>query len=467
MSRVLIADDEPGICSAFAAMLARDGHEALIAANGAEAVTRVTRETLDAVFLDVRMPGMDGLEALARIRDLQPQLPVIVMTAFGTVETALTAVRNGAFDYLGKPLELDQVRAVLERALRAGAADASVSEQAATGEATDDELVGRGPAMQSLFKRIAVLTDTAMTVLILGESGVGKELVARTLHRLGRHREAPFVAVNCAAIPEALLESELFGHARGAFSGAVETRAGRLEAAGAGTLLLDEVGELPPVLQGKLLRVLQERQFEPVGEHRPRALKARVLAATNRDLALEVEAGRFRDDLYHRLNAISLRVPPLRERPEDIPVLAERILARIAADLGRRPLYLEPDALAMLTAHPWPGNVRELQHLLSRSALLARGPSLGATDLLLDNDERSAGGVVDPFSRLEQSVRAALASLLAAPQPPEDPFHRIVRRVERELIDAALQRCNGSQVGASQLLGLHRTTLRKRLQDHD
>ena len=477
MASVLIADDEPAICRVFSTMLERAGHRALVAANGNQALELVSREAPDVAFLDVRMPGLDGLEALARLRELAPHLPVVVMTAYGTVETALAAMRNGAFDYLGKPVELERLRAVLDRALRAAqasAADAGAAQADAAPAAADDtaklDLIGQGPAMQQLFKLMALLTDNDMPVLIHGESGVGKELVARGLHRHGRRREQPFVAVNCAAIPAELLESELFGHVRGAFTGAVEARSGKLAAAGAGTLLLDEVGELPPPLQVKLLRVLQERCFEPVGEHRLQRLQARILAATNRDLPHEVAAGRFREDFYHRLNTISLHIPPLRQRLEDIPLLARHFLARAAAELKRPPPTLAPDAIDALMRHRWPGNVRELEHLLRRSLLLSPTSMLTAADLAFAQPEQASGesgDAADPdasLTALAQSTAAALdALLLAAPtRSGGSAYGVLVEHVERTLVHEALRRCDNNQVAASRLLGLHRSTLRKK-----
>jgi DNA-binding NtrC family response regulator len=472
MSCVLVADDEPAICRVFTELLERAGHRALVAADGHQALELVRSEQPDAAFLDVRMPGLDGLEALRQLQQLAPDLPVVIMTAYGSMETALSAVRNGAFDYLGKPLELDRVRSVLERVLRAAREHAELEHARPPAPTSIDSvptLIGQGPAMQQLYKLMALLTDNDMPVLIHGESGVGKELVARGLHRYGIRREEPFVAVNCGAIPADLLESELFGHVRGAFTGAVETRSGKLAAAGAGTLLLDEVGELPPLLQVKLLRVLQERCFEPVGEHRPQRLRARILAATNRDLPQEIAAGRFREDLYHRLNTISLHIPPLRQRREDIPLLARHFLARAAGELERPAPALAPDALDALVRHPWPGNVRELEHLLRRSLLLTPTPVLTAADLAFVPSEAGAAdtaetGLDAALTALTKSAAAALDTLLLATPASsrESPYGFLVEHLERTLVCEALRRCDNNQVAASRLLGLHRSTLRKK-----
>jgi len=458
VSRVLVADDERAICEAFARLLRDAGHEPIIAANGAEAIAAVEQQRPDAAFLDVRMPGMDGLEALARIRELAPDLPVIVMTAYGTMQTALEALRLGAFDYLGKPLELPRLRELLDRALAPSSAA-----QAPLGEATPDEpqLLGQSPAMQEVFKLIGLLADNDLSVLVGGESGVGKELVARAIHAHGNRADEPFVAINCAAIPETLLERELFGNERGAFTGADRRRSGRFEAAASGTLFLDEIGELPAALQGKLLRVLQERSFERVGGVETLPLRARVVTATNRDLAAEVAAGRFRSDLYYRLRLVTLHVPALRERPEDIEQLAAHFLAVANRELGRRVERIEPDAWVRLRAHLWPGNVRELEHVIKRAVLLSRGAHISGHDLELDGtDDGASATTTDP---LGDAVRTALDSALAdGTGGSTGPFHRLVGHVERALVEAALERSGGNQVAAAQLLGLHRTTLRRK-----
>ncbi len=463
MSKVLIADDEHSICQAFAQFLRLEGHTPLLASNGREALAVVRRERPDVVFLDVRMPGMDGLEALALIQAEQPDLPVIVMTAYGTMETAMAALRQGAFDYLGKPLELPQLRTLLKRVLHRP----QCSERAATGESPAASLlVGNSPAMQAIYKMMGLLTQNDLTVLITGESGVGKELVARGIHLHSARGEKPFIAVNCAAIPESLLESELFGHEKGAFTGADSRRIGRCEAAAEGTLLLDEISELPLHLQGKLLRVLQERTFERVGSVTPVPLKARVLAASNRPLEAEIEQGRFRADLYHRLNLITLTIPPLRQRKEDIEALAYHFLHRANIELGKQLEGIEAVVLEPLRQYHWPGNVRELEHTIKRSVLLARGPLLSIHDLDLKPLEPVT--VVPALDQLRGAARAALHTLLeegAGSTAEPGIFHSLVETLEKELIEAALELTGGNQVAASRLLGLHRTTMRKKIQE--
>jgi DNA-binding NtrC family response regulator len=476
MAKILVADDERSICEAFSGLLATEGHTALIAANGQEALRLVRDEQPRAAFLDVRMPGLDGLAALEQIARIDPALPVIIMTAHGTLETASRALRANAFDYLGKPLELEQVRQVLRRALHHRQA-ASAAGRAPVAAEPDGRptLLGRSPAMQELFKLIVLLGSNELTVLVLGESGVGKELVARAIHESGKRASEPFVAVNCAAIPETLIEAELFGHERGAFTDAREQRRGRFEAAGAGTLFLDEVSELPLALQGKLLRALQERSFERIGSSVPLALAARIIAASNRDLGTEVRAGRFRADLYHRLNLATLRVPPLRERRSDLPALIASILARANREIGRDIERLEPEALARLEAYDWPGNVRELEHVIKRSLLTSRGRSLSLHDLVIDDAQREAGGAPsgDAAEHVRKAAQAYVGALAREPRSGSEwdrddaarqvIFQQAVTAFERALVQAALAATRGNQVAAARLLGISRTTLRIKL----
>lgn len=466
MAKVLVADDEHGICQAFAALLQREGHIALLAASGEEALALVRSDAPDLAFLDVKMPGMSGLDVLAQLRDTHPDLPVIVMTAHGTMDTAITAVKHGAFDYIGKPVELSQVRKLLQRALHKPdlnvPPDLPPDIPTAAGE---DALVGESAAMQEIFKLVSLLTQNQMTVLVTGETGVGKELVARAIHYHGNSKDEPFIAVNCAAIPANLIESELFGHEKGAFTGANYRRTGRFEAAGQGTLFLDEVSELPLPLQSKLLRVLQERTYEPVGSVKPRAVQARIIAASNNDLQAMVEEHTFREDLYHRLNLVALRIPPLRKRAGDIPLLAMHFLRRCQAELNKTIGSIEPAALSRLQAYAWPGNVRELEHCIRRTALVARGPTITTHDLELDVSEPPAAAQTgDSVQLLEDATRRAfhLSTQATAAETP-DLFHSLVTIVERVLVEEALASNGNNQVSAARVLGLHRTTLRKKL----
>lgn len=470
MAKILVADDEAGICQAFAELLEREGHEPILASTGSQALQKVAEESPQVVFMDIQMPGMTGLEALSELRESHPQLPVVIMTAYGTMDTALEAVQLGAFDYIGKPVELAQVRKLLNRALhrpqtveRQTASPSDIPTSAfATGE-----LVGQSAAMQEIFKLISLLTTNDLHVLLTGETGVGKELVAAAIHRHSNRAKKPFMAVNCAAIPENLLESELFGHERGAFTGADARRRGRFEAAGDGTLFLDEVSELPLALQSKLLRVLQERSYEPVGSVSSRPLLARVIAASNLDLAEQVEQGRFREDLYHRLNLVTLRIPPLRQRRSDIPLLAQHFLRLAASELAKGVSDIEAGAMARLEAYDWPGNVRELEHCIKRAVLMARAGTLTQYDLELGQDESVFAPdekAENPLQHLADAARLAFKARLNVGDDGE-LFRRLVAVVEQALVREAMNHTCNNQVAAARMLGVHRTTLRNKLEE--
>jgi DNA-binding NtrC family response regulator len=465
MARILVADDERSICDAFRLLLEAEGHTALVASTGEEALLLVREQSPDLAFVDVRMPGMGGLEVLKEVGRIAPELPVVVMTAYGTLETAAEALRNRAFDYLGKPLDLAQIRQVLRRALHAPAPPSATTP---VGEDADPRprLVGQSAAMQALFKLIVRLADNDLAVLVQGESGVGKELVARALHESGTRAREPFVAVNCAAIPGQLIESELFGHERGAFTDAKSARVGRFEAAGAGTLFLDEISELPLHLQGTLLRVLQERSFERVGSVAPVPFRARLVCATNRDLAAAVAAGDFREDLYHRINTVAIVVPPLRERLEDMPELVQALVRRANREAGTAISSVEQAVVERLKAYAWPGNVRELEHVVKRSVLSARGPVLTVHDLSFEGDSGAAAAARSEVERLAEVVASVGRRLVeAAGRAPEPlPLHELaMERLERALVEAALEATGGNQVAAARMLGLNRSTFRARL----
>jgi DNA-binding NtrC family response regulator len=457
MAKVLVTDDERAICEAFGTMLRAAGHTPAIAASGSEALRKIGADRPDVVFLDVQMPGASGLEVLEKIRADHPDLPVIVMTAYGTLQTAMTALKLGAFDYLGKPIELARVRELLARALHRPERQPALRPK----ERADDSMVGTSAAMQEIFKRMSLLTTNELTVLITGESGVGKELAARGLHANSERAALPFVAVNCAAIPATLIESEFFGHERGAFTDAREQRAGRFEAAGRGTLFLDEISELPYTLQGKLLRVLQERTFERVGSATPIAFRARLIAATNRVLEEEVKAGRFREDLYHRLDLVTLEIPPLRARKEDIEALAHKFLERANAEIGKNVQGIEPAALERLLTHEWPGNVRELEHAIKRAVLMARRSWLAAHDLELNVPAPPP----DADRLFGTAARTALKARLAARAgaQTESVYQALIGFAEEELVAEALEITAGNQVAAAKLLGINRTTLRNKV----
>ncbi len=413
MARILIADDEEGLRDFIATALARDGHATTTAADGDEAARLLERQAFDVLITDLRMPGQDGMQLLRRVRAEQPEVEVIVLTAHGTIDTAVEAIKAGAFDYLQKPvqgpaeLRLLVARAAERRALR--------DLEARLRRDDDDEpvLTWGAPSMAPVVAALRKVAVTGATVLLLGESGTGKEVVARAIHRWSERRAGPFVAVNCAALTETLLESELFGHEKGAFTGAVAQRRGRIELAQGGTFFLDEIGELRPELQAKLLRVLQERRFERLGGQRTIETDARWIAATNRDLGAMIAAGKFREDLYHRLAVFPIKLPPLRERRADVVALATRLLHAIGAELGRPGLRLSPAAAARLEQASWPGNVRELRNVLERGAILADGVELEVAHLWMDPAGGEAARPAAPALTLDELERHAIEQALA------------------------------------------------------
>ena len=461
MAKILVADDERGICDAFSMFLSDEGHEPLLASNGPAAVKIVRDERPAVAFLDVRMPGGDGIEALREIHAIAPQMPVIVMTAYGTLATARSAMDLGAFDYLGKPVELSQLREILAKALHRPKTVPCAPAVASAGDRPT--LIGQSAAMQELFKQIVLLTDNDLSVLIVGESGVGKELVAHAIHDHSPRAAEPFVAVNCAAIPDTLIEAELFGADAGAFTDAKSTRIGRFEAAGEGTLFLDEISELPFHLESKLLRVLQERNFERLGSVKPLQFRARLIAASNRNLEAEIEAGRFRSDLYHRLNLGKIVVPPLRQRQDDIKPLVEHFLACANVEISKEVSAVEPAVIDKLKNHSWPGNVRELEHCIKRAVLAARASTLSVHDVDIpaaNSRERRR------IPNLQHALSSQAAEMVRNPEKyggPGEIYQCLVDNAGYEIIKAALNATDGNQVAAAKLLGINRSTLRKKI----
>jgi len=458
--RVLVVDDDGAIRTVVREALRRAGHEVETAASAADLRRALRGGRAQVLVTDVVLPDGNGLDLLPRLRAEHPTLPIIVMSAQNTFTTALRAAEGGAFEYLPKPFDLAELARAVSDALVRRADDAPPMP---AGE--DMAIIGRSPPMQELFRTVARLVATDLTALVLGESGTGKELVARAIHDFGPRRGRPFVAVNVAAIPRELIESELFGHERGAFTGAAARTAGRFEQAEGGTLFLDEIGDMPAEAQTRLLRVLQSGEFSPVGSARAVRADVRVIAATHQDLPRLIEEGLFRQDLYYRLNVVPVRVPPLRERGGDVGELARHFLDRATAD-GLPRKELDAGAVARLERHAWPGNVRELENLMRRLAALARDPvvtaavvegQLGVTEEPVQTDATLA-------EQLEQQLARHFAGYGAA-LPPDGLYDRLLAEFERPLLRLTLAAVRGNQVRAARLLGINRNTLRKKLTD--
>jgi two-component system nitrogen regulation response regulator GlnG len=465
-ARILIADDEDSLRWVLEKGLRQAGYDVAAAKDGEGALRAFEAEPYDLVFLDVRMPGMDGLTALAKLREIRADAYVIVMTAHGTMETAIQAMQRGAYDYLAKPFDLDEVLLLAERALEARRLTQEVA-RLRTGLAEVKEfsaLIGRHPRMQEVYKAIGRIAGSDVTVLLRGESGTGKELVARAIHHYSRRSGRAFVAVSCAAIPATLLESEMFGHERGAFTDAKERRLGKFELAQGGTLYLDEIGDMPVELQTKLLRALQERTIERVGGQESLRVDVRVLAATNRDLEVAIRQGSFREDLYYRLNVVTLNLPPLRERRRDVPLLVEHFLAKYAESLGER--GVAPESLDRLVGHEWPGNVRELENVIQRAMVLAQNGVILPEHLPIGPVSAAASVAVD--ATLEEIIERKLLECVRGlrERTSANLYDLIIGLVEKPLLRAVLRETAGNQVRAAQILGINRNTLRKKLTEH-
>ncbi|MDB5378282.1 MAG: nitrogen regulation protein [Rubritepida sp.] len=463
---VLIADDDRAIRTVLSQALTRAGYNVRATSSASTLWRWVEDGEGDLVVTDVIMPDENGLDLLPRIKRIRPDLRVVVMSAQSTFTTAVKAAQRGAFEYLPKPFDLKELLSVVERAL-ARPASAQAPEEEIEGERLP--LIGRSTAMQEIYRTVARLTTADLTVMVTGESGTGKELIARALHDYGKRRSGPFVAINMAAIPRELIESELFGHERGAFTGALTRGVGRFEQAAGGTLFLDEIGDMPAEAQTRLLRVLQEGEFTTVGGRAPVKANARIVAATHRDLRASIRAGLFREDLFYRLNVVPIRLPPLRERTEDIPLLARHFLDR-ARSAGLPQKSLSPEALERLKRHAWPGNARELENLMRRLAALYPQEIIGeeAVAAELAEAEAPADGAPRSSETLEQAVERHLKLFMAAHKdgmPIRDLHERVISEVERPLLRLALSATRGNQIKAAALLGLNRNTLRKKLRD--
>ena len=466
MKRILIADDEPSVRFVLREVLEGAGYSVEEAEDGAAARAKLEAGDYELAFFDILMPKASGLELLEELNQRGEDAPIVViMTAQNSFDNAIEAMKRGAFDYLTKPFDLRQIEAVVEKALRLRELRGQLQ---SLRKRLDDPgvahgvMLGSSPGTVETFKAIGRVSNSDVDVLLRGESGTGKELVARTIHHHSRRNEGPFVAVNMSAIPSELIEAELFGHERGAFTGAVEAQPGRFRDAAGGTRLLDEIGDLPLALQAKLLRVLQEREVTPVGGRHAIPIDVRILAATHRDLERRVQEGSFRQDLYFRLNVVPIRIAPLRERREDIPELVEHFVERFGRELGVRTRWPTPAAIEYLCTQPWPGNVRELQNVIKRALVLASGDVIDTDEVRAALDPAAVSGP-SPWT---EAMRREAAGMLESPDraPEQGIYWSFVARVEQEVIREALKQSGGNQIQAAQRLGINRNTLRKKIE---
>jgi DNA-binding NtrC family response regulator len=446
--RILIVDDEEGMRRLLSRVLTREGYETSTVANGVEALRLVASERFDLVVTDIKMPEMDGLQLLQELKAFEPLLPIIVITAYGTIENAVQALRSGAYDYIAKPFEVDEIKLTVAKVFERERllAENRYLHEELEGRYDFSGIIGGSPAMQQVYEMASSVAASNANVLISGESGTGKELLARSIHYSSPRKEKPFVVLNCAALSEGVLESELFGHEKGAFSGALDTRKGRFERADQGTLFIDEVAEMSMAAQVKLLRVIQEHEFERVGGNKTISVDVRIVAATNKVLEEQVKEGKFREDLYYRLNVVNITVPPLRSRREDIESLSRHFLEKYSTETGKKISDLAPRALSCLLAHDWPGNVRELQNAIERAVVLAKGPVLTPRDFPqgLQGDDQICLQIPEKGGSLTE----------------------ILEDLERQLILQTLQREDNSQTRAAETLGIKRTTLRYKMEKY-
>lgn len=458
-AKVLLIDDDPGIRDTLHSVLTGEGCEVAVEQRGDDGLARASRESFNVVITDLKMPGINGLDMIRQLHAVQPRLPIILITAFGTTQTAIEAIKFGAYDYLLKPFEIPQLLELVRRAVNS---NRLMSEPVALGEspAGQDALVGKSAAMQEIYKEIGRVASKPVNVLIRGETGTGKELIARAIYQHSDRANAPFIAINCAAIPETLLESELFGNERGAFTGAESRRIGRFEQANHGTIFLDEIGDMTPGTQVKLLRVLQEKVLQRLGGKENLPVDVRVLAATHQDLEAAISQKQFREDLYYRLNVVSINLPPLRQRREDIPELVRYFLGKYGPELGNPQPSIRPEALEFLQSHSWLGNVRELENVIRKTLLLAQDYTINLDHVRAALNRDS--GLADSA---DQSLGERIDHLLATAQRGEltDVHARVIEFTERELFRRAIELARGNQAKAARWLGVSRITMKAKL----
>jgi two-component system, NtrC family, response regulator AtoC len=458
VATVLIADDEANLRKVLCALLDKDGHETLAVGDGNAALKTLEEREIDILITDLKMPGLGGLELLDAVRPRWPMLPVIVMTAHGTVDTAVSALKKGAIDYITKPFDKEELRVAVRKGI-----SARRGVQSSNGGEVRYRMTGESPRMTELFNVIDKVAATPSTVLITGESGTGKELVASRLHENSDRRDKPFIKVNCAAIPKDLMESEFFGHEKGAFTGAVSSKPGRFELADGGTLFLDEIAEIPIEMQVKLLRALQEGEFERVGGVKTTKVDVRLIAATNRNLVAEIEAGTFREDLFYRLNVVPVALPPLRERTEDIPLLVGAFIEKYNARLGKNVKGIAEEAIEVLKQHPWPGNIRQLENVIERTLLFCEGERINANDL--PEEIRRPTPLPGTLSAPRPDVPALASDAKAGAASMKDIVRQATVEIEKDLIIKALDETRGNVTRAAHLLRISRKGLQNKMKE--
>lgn len=459
MSRILVVDDERNVLTSFQKLLGKEGHEVVTARSGEQALSLLGSQVPDLILMDIRMAGLSGLETFQRAKAVAPKVPVIMMTAYGTTETAIEAMKLGAFEYTLKPFDIPTLKALIEKALTIGQLMRTpVTYGATDADAKAQRIIGKSPKMVEVYKLIGQVAASNVTVLIRGESGTGKELVARAIYHHSHRADRPFIAVNCAAIPETLLESELFGYEKGAFTGAAARKPGKFEQAEGGTIFLDEVGDMSPSTQAKVLRVLQEGACERLGGHETIRVDARLLAATNKGLEALIRDRQFREDLYYRLNVVTITVPPLRERKEDVPLLVEYFLKRYSREFRKESMRCSPEAIERLSAYDWPGNVRELENCIKQAVVLGKGEVLMPEHLRLGQSQ-----TVPTRSAPERLAVLGELARQHLERAPGSAHQQLIEQVEAQLILEALKQTQGNLAQAAKLLGITRPTLREKI----
>jgi two-component system, NtrC family, response regulator AtoC len=471
MDKIVVIDDDEGLLHFLSRFFIRKGHAVTSCVNAGTALAALSKENFDLVMLDYKMPDINGLDALLEIKKIDNKTPVILMTAYGTMDLAIEAMKRGAYDYLVKPFDQNDLTRVVGEALAVnrqmkdvvGFPSSTPTDSTLAGTQHSSQIIGNSRKMQEIYKLIGQVAENNVAVFISGESGTGKELAARAIYHHSRRKDKPFIAINCAAIPETLFESELFGHERGSFTGAERTVIGKIERCDQGTLFLDEITELSMPLQAKLLRAIQEKEIERVGGNRVIPVDVRIIAATNKDIRTEVEEGRFREDLYWRLKVISVHIPPLRERTEDLPALIDYFLERFCREYQREKYHLKEGTIYQLNAYSWPGNVRELENWLRRAVLLSAGTVIDGRDMPIpvENENPQLHGRHHLLERLRNELELIVPDLLQ--MGIADVHSDIIEMVENVLLEAALRQCGDNQVQAARLLGVSRNTLRHRL----